>query len=201
MVIDALMAGGYAEGVAAPMRRFAPSRLYLTAAAVSLGLTAFSAWCTFRWWPAGIATFLFAATSVLILWLASRPIIELHADRLRIGKREIRWREIRRVDQTGWVAPLVLFLTVNGGERVKLLYPGDAETSNELLGLIQQNSTSALINGIAWARIFGEPQEETAAQVPEPPVRAKILTDEDEADVERLYQQLRTAGRFNDQDK
>ena len=183
------------------MRRFAPSRLYLTAAAVSLGLTAFSAWCTLRWWPAGIATFLFAATSALILWLASRPVVELHADRLSIGKREVLWREIRRVDQTGWVAPLVLYLTVKSGERLKLLYPGDADTSNELLGLIQQNSTSALINGIAWARIFGEPQEETAAQVPEPPVRARILTDEDEAEVERLYQQLRTAGRFNDQDK
>ena len=32
-------------------------------------------------------------------------------------------------------------------------------------------------------------------------VKMKVLTDEDEAEVERLYQQLRTAGRFFDQDK
>lgn len=183
------------------MSRFAPSRLYLTAAAVSLGLTAFSVWCTLRWWPASIAAILFAATSALILWLVTRPVVELHGDRLCVGRREIAWREIRRVDQTGWVAPLVLFLTLDGGERLRLLYPGDAETSNELLSLIQQNSASALINGIPWTRIFGEPQEGTLAPSPEPPARVKILTEEDEAEVERLYQQLRTAGRFNDQDK
>ncbi|HPT27416.1 MAG TPA: DUF3093 family protein [Bryobacteraceae bacterium] len=183
------------------MRRFAPSRLYLTAAAVSLGLTAFSVWCTLRWWPVSIAAILFAATSALIVWLVTRPVIELHRDRLCVGKRAITWRQIRRVDQTGWAAPLVLFLTLEGGERIRLLYPGDADTSNELLSHIQQHSVGALINGIAWARIFGDPQEEQVTQASDPPVRVRILTDDDEAEVERLYQQLRTAGRFNDQEK
>jgi hypothetical protein len=175
--------------------------LYLTAAAVSLGMTAFSVWCAWRWWPASIAAILFAATSALILWLATRPVIELHRDRMCVGRRTIAWRDIRRVDQTGWVAPLVLFLTLDGGEKVKLLYPGDAGASNELLSLIQQKSAHALINGIPWARIFGEPHEETISPSPEPPARVKILTEEDEVEVERLYQQLRTAGRFNDQEK
>ena len=183
------------------MSRFAPSRLYLTAAAVSLGLTAFSVWCTLRWWPAGIAALLFAATSALVLWLATRPAIAVQQYSLAIGKTEIPWNKIKRVDQTGWVAPLVLFLTLEGGGRRKLLYPGDAESSNELLSLIQQKSTSALINGIPWARIFGEPGEERPVAAEPEPQRARILTDADEAEVERLYQQLRTAGRFTDQEK
>jgi len=183
------------------MRRFAPSRLYLTVAAISLGLTAFSTWSALRWWPVSLAALLFAATSGLIVWLATRPVIEIHRDRLCVGKRSVSWREIRRVDQTGWVAPMVVFLTLNGDERLRLLYPGDAETSNELLGLIQQNAVGALINGIPWVKIFGRPPEETVAPALEPPARIKVLTDEDEAEVERLYQQLRTAGRFNDQEK
>ncbi len=183
------------------MSRFAPSRLYLTAAAVSLGLTAFSVWCALRWWPAGIAALLFAATSALILWLATRPVIGISQHSLTLGRREIAWRRIRRVDQTGWVAPLVLYLTVEGGERLRLLYPGDAESSNELLTLIQQKSVSALINGIPWPRIFGAPQEPAPEQMEQPAPRVKVLTDQDEAEVERLYQQLRTAGRFNDQEK
>ena len=85
--------------------------------------------------------------------------------------------------------------------RTELLYPGDAESSNELLSLIQQRSTSALINGIPWARIFGEPGEERPVAAEPEPQRARILTDADEAEVERLYQQLRTAGRFTDQEK
>lgn len=187
------------------MSRFAPSRLYLTAAAVSLGLTAFSVWCTLRWWPAGIAALLFALTSALILWLATRPAIGISLTSLSLGRREIVWTKIRRVDQTGWVAPLVLYLTLEGGERLRVLYPGDAESSNELLTLIQQKSVCALINGIPWPRIFGEPQEPEQEpeqeQIQQPGPRVKVLTDQDEAEVERLYQQLRTAGRFNDQDK
>ncbi len=196
------------------MSRFAPSRLYLTAAAVSLGLTAFSVWCTLRWWPAGIAALLFAATSGLVLWLATRPVIGISRDSFTVGRRRIAWMKIRRVDQTGWVAPMVLYLTLEGGERLKVIYPGDAEASNDLLTLIQQKSVSALINGIPWPRIFGEPQEpareraqepaeETAAEgtIGRPSRSVKVLTDQDEAEVERLYQQLRTAGRFNDQEK
>lgn len=183
------------------MSRFAPSRLYLTAAAVALGLTTFSAWFTMRWWPAGIATALFMCTSALILWLATRPVVEVREDALAIGKRAIPWKAIRRVDQTGWVAPLVLYLTLEGGERLQVLYPGDAESSNELLGLIQRKSSSALLNGIPWPRIFGEPEEERQEPMAEAAPKMKVLTDDDEAEVERLYQQLRTAGRFNDQDK
>ncbi|MBA3975846.1 MAG: hypothetical protein C0504_16700 [Candidatus Solibacter sp.] len=183
------------------MSRFAPSRLYLTAAAVALGLTSFSAWFTLRWWPAGIATALFVCTSALILWLATRPAIEIRDKALAIGRREIPWTSIRRVDQTGWVAPLVLYLTMEGGERMRVLYPGDAEASNGLMSLIQRKSCRALINGIEWVRIFGEPEQERQERVEEAAPRMKVLTESDEAEVERLYQQLRTAGRFNDQDK
>jgi len=181
------------------MSRFAPSRLYLIAAAVALGLAAFSGWCATNWLPAGIPAVLFLLSAGLVLYLAFQPIIEITPETLSIGAMEFRWSEIRRVDQTGWVAPLVAHLTLADGRKVRLLYPGDAESANRLLVLIQQKASLALINGVPWRRIFGDP--EAAAQSPMPAPKYRVLNDDDEADVERLYQQLRTAGRFNDPEK
>lgn len=175
--------------------RFHPARTYLTLAAVALGLGAFSGWWARAWLPALIPAVLFVATAGLALWLATRPVIEVSEEGLRIGNEFIRWNEIRRVDQTGWIAPLVAYLTVAGKKRIRLIYPGETVHSNRLLRLIQQQSTQALINGVPHRQIFGEtsgsPAVQPAAQ------RPRLLREEDEAEVERLYHKLRTAGRLD----
>ena len=177
------------------MIRFHPTRVYLLSAAVALGLAVFSGWWATAWLPAVIACILFLASAALVLTLALQPAIEIREDVLAIGKREIRWERIRRVDQTGWVAPLVLYLTLSDGGRVRLIYPGDMETSNRLLSLIQQNSSLALINGVPYRQIFGEPVSPVKPPLPAP--RYRVLTEEDEAEVERLYQKLKTAGHLD----
>lgn len=177
------------------MTRFAPSRLYLSAAAVAMGLAAFSGWCALNWLPAIIPAFLFIASSGLVLFLALQPVVEVDDHHLIVGKRSIDWREVRRVDQTGWVAPLVVFLTVVDGTRLRLLYPGDTTSANRLLTMIQQRSTEALINGVPYRQIFGDPNPEQRQPLPSP--RYRLLTEDDEAEVERLYQILRTAGRID----
>lgn len=178
------------------MIRFTPARTYLTAAAVAFGMAAFSGWCAFTWWPAGIPAFLFTLSAGFVLWLGMRPAIEISETDLRVGSHTIAWDEIRRVDQTGWISPMVAYLTLADGAKIRLLYPGETEQSNRLLRMIQQRATRSLINGVPHRQIFGDPpKEEAPAALPSPQYR--LLTEEDEAEVERLYQKLRAAGRLD----
>ncbi len=178
------------------MIRFTPARTYLTAAAVAFGLAAFSAWCAIGWLPAAIPAVLFVVSGGFVLWLGVRPAIEVTDSTLKSGHRVVEWEEIRRVDQTGWISPMVADLTLRDGSRMRLLYPGETQQSNRLLRMIQQRSTRALINGVPHAQIFGEPAEPARREALESP-RYRLLTEEDEAEVERLYHKLRTAGRLD----
>lgn len=181
------------------MIRFTPARTYLTAAAVALGLAAFSGWCALSWLPAAIPAVLLLASACFVLWLGLHPTVEVTDTHLHFGKRQIVWTSVRRIDQTGWVAPMVVDLTLAEGPKIRLIYPGDTESANRLLRLIQQRSTQSLINGVPHAQIFGEmakPQSPAPKEaVPSP--RRPLLTPEDEAEVERLYHRLRTAGRLD----
>ncbi len=176
--------------------RFTPARSYLSSAAVALGLAVFCAWLAFRWWPAAIAGVFFLASGAVVLYLALRPAIEVAESGLGVGKTSIRWTDIRRVDQTGWISPMVIDLTLVTRNKIRLIYPGERVNSNRLLRSIQQNASMALINGVPWRQILGAPQEE-AGRKPLPGPRYRLLTENDEAEVERLYHQLRSAGRFD----
>lgn len=178
------------------MIRFTPARTYLTAAAVAFGLAAFSGWCALRWLPSAIPAVLLLASALAVLWLGLRPTVEVTDTHLKSGRRTIPWTSVRRIDQTGWVAPMVVDLTLADQAKVRLIYPGETDNSNRLLRIIQQRSTLALINGVPHSQIFGEipkPQAKDAL----PPPRYPLLTPEDEAEVERLYHKLRTAGRLD----
>jgi len=179
------------------MMRFGPSRTYLSAAAVALGLAAFSGWCARNWTPAAIPAALFVASAALVFYLGTRPVIEVRDSGLIIGSRRILWSEIRRVDQTGWISPLVVDLTLAGGERLRILYPGAVESCNHLLRVLQQNSTHALLNGVPYRQVWGEPMPRQGAPLQEPAPRYRVLTEDDEAEVERLYQKLKTAGHLD----
>ncbi|MGQ9918109.1 MAG: DUF3093 family protein [Bryobacteraceae bacterium] len=175
--------------------RFHPARTYYTLAALALSLGAFSAWWARTWLPAAVPAALFFLTAGLVLWLATRPVIEVSEEGLKIGKEFIPWQHVRRVDQTGWIAPLVAYLTLTGKKRIRIIYPGETVHSNRLLRLIQQHSTQALINGVPYRQIFGDTAPRQTAQPAEQ--RPRILREEDEAEVERLYQKLRSAGRLD----
>ncbi len=180
------------------MTRYSPSRFYLVAAAVAMGLAAFSGWWAVAWLPALLPALLFILTASLLLTLALQPSIEVHDTYMQLGPRTVMYDEIRRVDQTGWAAPLVAYLTLADGSRVRVLYPGDMETGNRLLGVIQQRSTAALINGVPYRQIFGESYALAPARMASP--RVRLLTAEDEAEVERMYLELKRAGRVDPED-
>ncbi len=169
------------------MTRYVPSRYYFQAGLAALGFGAFSLWCGGNWAPAYVGAALFAATAGLMLYLAMRPAIEVHETHLAVGKRVIPWLDIRRVDR-GWDSPLMVHLTLYDNDRVLLVYPGDAASSRTLLRQLRRNAREALIDGTQYRRYWGDALPEDKLSSP----RYHLLRPEDEAEVERLYQRLKS---------
>jgi hypothetical protein len=163
-----------------------------------------SVWTSLRWEPAWIVTGLFALTALGVFLLALRPVIEIHETQLRIGRRAIPWDEIGRIDQTGWNAPLVLYLTLADGSRERLVYPGDFDSCLSLLRQVRRRARKALLDGVPYRQFWGESSALEAGGAPKPsppkqspPVRYPLLRPEDEQEVERLFQRLKTVGRLD----
>lgn len=198
--IDVPAGEGYAEIVAVPVSRYLPSRHYLSAGVIALVLAAFSAWVGVRWHPAFLPAILFLLSAAIVLFVALQPAIEIHEPHLRIHKRTIPWHQIRRLDRTGWVSPLVVHVTLLNNERILLIYPGDLDSANSLLRQLRRYSREALIDGIPYRQFWGEalglhPMERERRNLPSP--RYQLLRPEDEAEVERMFQRLKTVGHLD----
>ena len=94
------------------MMRYLPARHYLSFGIVAFALAAFSGWLGLGWAPGFIPCVLFLISGVVLLYMAYRPAIEIHPHHLSMGSRTIHWLDIRRVDRTGWVSPLIVRLTL-----------------------------------------------------------------------------------------
>ena len=164
--------------------------------------TALSVWIALSWPPSWIAAALFALSSVVLCGAALRPCIEIFDTHLAVGSRIIRWSEIRRVDQTAWNAPLVLHLTLADGEQARIVYPGVLESSRALLADVQRRARHARIDGIPYRDFWAEaapaapPLLASAKDAGKGPARYPMLSPEDERDVERMFQKLKSAGRI-----
>ena len=164
----------------------------------------FSAWCGTRWSPAYIpAVFLFVIAA-FFLYAVLRPAIEVFDLHLSIGGETIAWNQIRRIDRTGWVSPLVLYLTLLNERRIQIIYPGDADSGQALLRYLRRNSREALIDGVPYRQFWGEIMPAPTSNPPAPerkPVltspKYRMLRVEDEEEVERLFQRLKTVGHLD----
>jgi hypothetical protein len=106
--------------------------------------------------------------------------------------------DIRRLDRTGWISPLIIRVTLFDDSRLLLIYPGDLDSCNSLLRHLRRLSRDALIDGIPYRQYWGEvlaPGNDRKQPAPLP--RYRILRPEDEAEVERLYQRLKTVGNLD----
>ncbi len=178
------------------MDRYTPSRQYLKAGLAALAFAAFSTWCGVSWPPAFIPAALLLASAFILLFLAFQPPIEIHERHLVIGRRLIRWSDIRRVDRTGWLSPLIVQLTLADDSKVVLIYAGDQESAAGLLRQLRRMAREALIDGIPYKQYWGErtaPKAEPRAA----PARFHLLRPEDEAEVERLYRRLKSVGHLD----
>jgi hypothetical protein len=179
------------------MSRYIPSRHYMWAGFVAWGLAALSGWVAVNWTPALIALGLFLGSSGIMVFLALRPPIEIREKYLVIGNRAIPWGDIRRLDRTGWISPLIVRITLFDDSRILLIYPGDLDSANSLLRHLRRFAREALIDGIPYRQFWGEdllaPADGKSLSSP----RYRVLRPDDEAEVERLYQRLKTVGRLD----
>jgi hypothetical protein len=213
--------------VSSPVVRFTPARRYLVMAIAAAAGAALSVWSALRWnpawlldaapwiprdlgsafgpalspsWfsPSWIAAVLFAIPAVALFLLAFRPAIEIHETHLSIGRRQIPWAEIRRLDQTGWNVPLVVHLTLDGERRVLLIHPGDFDSSASLLRHLRRHSRAALLDGVPYRQFWGEPPSAAPPQIAPP--RYPLLRPDDEEEVERMFQRLKSVGHLERRD-
>jgi hypothetical protein len=148
--------------------------------------------------PSSIAAALFAIPAAVLFLLAFLRPIEIHETHLRMGPRQIPWTEIRRLDQTGWNVPLLVYLTLNEERRVLLIHPGDFDSSASLLRHLRRNSREALLDGVPYRQFWGEPPSAAPAQIAPP--RYPLLRPEDEEEVERMFQRLKSVGHLERRD-
>jgi hypothetical protein len=152
-----------------------------------------SAWTAMHWAPAWIAAVMFGISAAAVGLLAFRPAIEIHETHLGVGRAEIPWTDIRRIDQTGWNAPLAVYLTMADQSRLVLVHPGDLDSSTGLLRHLRRYSREALLDGIPYKQFWGEAP--AAKQLPPP--RYPLLRPEDEEEVERMFQRLKSVGHID----
>lgn len=158
---------------------------------VALALSGFSAWLSFRSPLCWIATALSLLTAALVLYLASRPVVEIYDSHIKIGRTAIPWRQVRRLDRSA-NTPLIVRLTLADKSKRLIVFPGDPEASSGLLRNLRRYSREALIDGIPYRQFWGEAITAAAARKQLPAPRPPLLLPEDEADVERLFQQLKS---------
>lgn len=178
------------------MTCYSPSRHYLTAGLVAAVLAVLSGWVALGWAPAWIAAVLFVASATILLILALQPAIEVYEHHLAVGRRIIPWNEVRRLDRTSWISPLIVQLTLTGDRKFTLVYPGDIDSGKSLLRSLRQYARHALIDGIPFRQFWGEAlpsQERRHLASPKYP----LLRPEDEAEVERLFQRLKAVGHLD----
>jgi hypothetical protein len=93
---------------------------------------------------------------------------------------------------------MVLRVGLRGGRRFYLIYPGEPERSGRLLRQMRRLARGARLEGIPYRQYWGEVTTVADDEPPTPP-SYRVLRPEDEAEVERLYQRLKTAGRLEEE--
>src|ERR1017187_1612414 len=179
------------------MTRYLPARHYRWFGISAVALAALCAWVGTGMYAAYVPAGLFLLTAGVLFLMAFRPAIEIHEGYVSIGSRIIPWMDIRRLDRTGWISPLIVRITLFDDSRLLLVYPGDLDSCNSLLRHLRRLSRDALIDGIPYRQYWGEVLASGGERKQPLAPRYRVLRPEDEAEVERLYQRLKTVGNLD----
>jgi hypothetical protein len=177
---------------------YTPSRLYARAGWFGLAGAAICVVCGLRAPFALLPGFLCCATSACLFLLASRPHIIVEEAQFMIGNRTIAWREIREVNSTRLVSPLVIRLKLTNNRKKLLIFPGEPDRINKLLYQIRRNSQLASFDGVSykdywtWSSMGMLRGDHPSADQP-----VRMISQEDEEEIERLYRQLKSVGHLD----
>jgi hypothetical protein len=173
---------------------YQPSQLYSRVGWVALAGSAACVLCGFRAPLAFIPGVLCAATSAFLFWLAARPVIRVGETQFNIGERAIAWREVVEINSSRFVSPLLLRIKLTNSRHKMLIFPGEPEKIARLMFQLRKYSSMASFDGVAhrdywtWTSLAG------GTPGADQPVR--MVSSEDEDEIEKMFQQLRTEGRL-----
>lgn len=177
---------------------YAPARVYSRLAWVALGAAMAAVAAGLRAPYSFLVAFACALTAALLFWLASRPQIAVGDTQFSIGDRSVAWREVKEINSTRFVSPLVLDMRLTNSRRKRLVYPGEPERIAKLMYQLRRSSVQASFDGVAYRDYWTWNSLGSAAApgpAPGPPVR--MLNPDDEEEIERLYQRLKTVGHLD----
>jgi hypothetical protein len=154
----------------------------------------------------------FGFISLLLLWLSSRPPIQVGETQFNIGERAIAWREVKEVNRVRILSPLILRIKLTNSRKRTLVYPGEISRVEQLVHLLRKNSHLATFDGVAyrdywtWSSMAGlrSPKQLGAAPTGqkqlqrsslEQPVR--MISRDEEDEIERMYQKLKAVGSLD----
>ncbi len=180
-----------------PISRYRVSNSYLWAGLVAVALAVFSAWLSLSRPICWVATFLLLTSAVVVLFLATRPAIEVYDSHIKIGQAAIPWRHIRRLDRSS-NTPLMVQLTLSDKTKILMIYPGDPNSASGLLRNLRRFAREALIDGVPYRQFWGEAISAAASRKLPSPQRYPLLLPDDEAEVERMFQRLKSVGHFEE---
>jgi hypothetical protein len=177
---------------------FVPARVYARVGWATLVGSLLCVLGAFREPLALIPALVFAGIAAALFWLAARPPIRIGETQFNVGERAIAWREIREINRSRFVSPLVLRLRLTNSRQKVLVYPGEPEQVQRLLLELRRNSQLATFDGVTYRDYWtwctlNSPQ----GQNPLLAQPVKMFSAEDEAEVERLYQKLKAVGRLD----
>jgi hypothetical protein len=177
---------------------YLPSRLYPRIGWAALAGSLICALCGLRAPLAFIPGGLCLITGLVLFWLYKRPPIRLADTQFNIGERAIAWREVRQINTPRFLSPLILNIKLTNSRHKYLIYAGELERIERLMWLLRKNSFMATFDGVshrdfwAWAAVA---QARGGNQPPEQPV--KMLSADEEDEIERMYQKLKSVGRLD----
>lgn len=177
---------------------FLPSRLYARVGWAALAGSLVCVLCGFRAPLAFIPGVLCAITSAGLFWLAAQPAIEVTEEQFQIGDRVIAWREVREVNRSRFLSPLVIKLKLTNSRRKILVFPGEPDRIERLMFLLRRHSQLATFDGVAyrdywtWLSLSGGQGDTSTLDQP-----VRMLSPDDEDEIERLYQKLKSVGRLD----
>jgi hypothetical protein len=177
---------------------FAPSRLYARAGWFGLAGAVVCVICGLRAPFAFIPGFLCCVTSACLFLLASRPHVVVGETQFLVGNRAVAWREVREVNTTKLVSPLLLQIKLTNNRKRWLVFPGEPERITKLLYQIRRNSTLATFDGVShkdywtWSSMGMLRGTHPSADQP-----VRMISQDDEEEIERLYRQLKSVGRLD----
>jgi hypothetical protein len=177
---------------------YAPSRLYARVGWAALAGAIVCILCGFQAHLAFIPGGLCAVTAASLFWLSSLPHIRVGATQFHIGERTIAWQEVREINSSRFVSPLILKLKLTNARRKTLIFPGEPEQIARLMYQLRKNASWATFDGVAhrdyWT--WNDIKEQSGADpANDNPVR--MLSQDDQEEIERMYQKLKSVGHLD----